>query len=191
MWSSLSDRITGRVPVDATSGPAKYLSTEDEKELVIFLTRCASIGYAKSRKEVLALVQRILDSRGIPKSVTNGWWESFRHRHPNLTLRSTVPLSVARAKASDPEMLSRYFDLLEQTIQENGLTGKPGQILNMDESGMPLDAKSPKVVATKGSSVSAVGSGDKTQITVVACISAAGLCMPPMVVWDRKTLSPE
>ena len=39
---------------------------------------------------------------------------------------------------------------------------------------MPLDAKSPKVVAEKGKHLSAVGSGDKTQITLVACISAAG-----------------
>ena len=92
----------------------------------MFLTRCASIGYAKSRKEVLALVQRVVDSWEIPKSVTNGWWESFRHRYPSLTLQSPVPLSLARAKASDPEMLSRYFDLLEQTIQQNGLAGKPG-----------------------------------------------------------------
>ena len=189
--SSLGDRISGRVQTDAICGPPKYLSTEEEKELVMFLTRCASIGYAKTRKEVLGLVQRVLDSQGVPKTVTNGWWESFRRRHPNLTLRTTVPLSLSRAKASDPEMLSRYFDLLEQTLRENGLIGKPGQIFNMDESGMPLDAKAPKVVAQKGGSVSVLGSGDKTQITVVACISAAGFCVPPMVIWDRKTLAPE
>ena len=53
--SSLGDRISGRVVVDATSGPSTYLSPRDEEELVTFLTRCASIGYAKSRKEVLAV----------------------------------------------------------------------------------------------------------------------------------------
>ena len=56
---------------------------------------------------------------------------------------------------------------------------------------MPPDTKSPKVVARKGDSVSAVGSGDKTQITVVASISVAGFCVPPMVIWDRKTFAPE
>ena len=49
----------------------------------------------------------------------------------------------------------------------------------------------PKVVAQKGSSVSALRSVDKTQITVVACISAAGFCVPLMATWDRKTLAPE
>ena len=138
--SSLGDRLSGRVLADASCGPATYLSFAEEEELVVFLTRCASIGYAKSRKEVLALVQRVLESRGIQKSVTNGWWESFRRRHPGLTLRTAVPLSLARTKATDPEILARYFDLLEKTIQENDLVGKPGQLFNIDESGMPLDA---------------------------------------------------
>ena len=189
--SSLGDRLSGRVLPDAQCGPATYLSPREEEELVMFLTRCASIGYAKSRKEVLALVQAVLESRGHQKMVTNGWWESFRRRHPNLTLRTSVPLSLARAKATDPEMLGRYFDLLEQTLQDNQLEGKPGLLFNMDESGVPLDAKPPKVVAPKGVTVSAIGSGDKTQITVVACVSAAGYCIPPMVIWDRKILAPE
>ena len=30
----------------------------------------------------------------------------------------------------------------------------------------------------------------KTQLTVVACISASGSCIPPMIVLDRKTLPP-
>jgi hypothetical protein len=85
-------------------------------------------------------------------------------------------------------MVNRYFDLLERTLE---LTGHPGQIFNMDESGMPLDPKAPKVVAERGSSVTTVGSGNKSQITIVGCCSATGLCMPPMVIWDRKTLAPE
>ena len=32
---------------------------------------------------------------------------------------------------------------------------------------------------------------DKSQITVVACVSAAGYCIPPMVIRDRKKLSLE
>ena len=56
---------------------------------------------------------------------------------------------------------------------------------------MPLDPKFPKAVAAKGQAVSAIGSGDKTQITVVACVSAAGYCVPPMLIWDSKILSPE
>lgn len=61
----------------------------------------------------------------------------------------------------------------------------------MDETGMPLDPKAPKLVFERGSYASSLGTGNKSQVTVVACSCAAGFCLPPMVIWDRKTLAPE
>ena len=75
--SSLGDRVSGRTVPGSKSGPLPYLNTMEEAEVVQFLSRCASIGYGKSRKEVLSLVQSVLDSKGVQKTVTNGWWESF------------------------------------------------------------------------------------------------------------------
>ena len=56
---------------------------------------------------------------------------------------------------------------------------------------MPLDTKAPRLIFQMGSSACALGSGDKSQITIVACASAAGFCLPPMVIWDHKTLAPD
>ena len=39
--------------------------------------------------------------------------------------------------------------------------------------------------------ISAVGLGDKTQITVLACCNAAGYALPPFVIFDRMSLKPE
>ena len=127
-------------------------------------------------------MQRVLDCRGIDHTVTHGWWEFFQRRYPDLVLHSPAPLSLVHSKATDPEMLGRYFDLLEATLMENYLDGKPGQLFNMDESGMPLDPKASKLVFQKGSNAFNVSSGTKSQITVVACTNAAGFCMPPMVI---------
>lgn len=68
---------------------------------------CVSIDYACSCKDVIALVQRINESRGITNYVSGG------NLFANLTLRASVPLSQARAKARDPEVLDQYFDLME------------------------------------------------------------------------------
>jgi hypothetical protein len=172
--STLGDRVSGRVMPGSNSGPQRYLTTAEEVELVQFLTRVAAIGYGKTRKEVLAIVQNIIDEKCLNKSVTNGWWETFCRRNPSISLRAPTPLSMARAKATDPEVICRYFDLLELTLDENDLRGKPGQIFNMDESGMPLDPKAPRIVAERGSDATAIGSGNKSQVTIVACVSAAG-----------------
>ena len=136
--STLGDRISGRVQPGAVSGPAKYLTLSEESELSRFLSRCCQIGYARSRQEVLALVQQILDSKGMKVNLSHGWWDSFRKWHPEFVLRVPAPVSQSRSKATDPDVFSRYFDLLENTIKENRLHGKPGQMFNMDESGMPL-----------------------------------------------------
>ena len=42
----MCDRVTGRVQHGVKSGPDPYLSRAEEDELVNFLLRCASVGYA-------------------------------------------------------------------------------------------------------------------------------------------------
>ena len=54
--STLGDRISGRVNPDAKSGPSKYLSNEEEDELVQFLLDCASLGYLHGCLEVIGMV---------------------------------------------------------------------------------------------------------------------------------------
>jgi len=59
-------------------------------------------------------------------------------------------LAISRAKAVPATNVAQYYDLLKKTLEEHGLMGCPNRIYNMDESGMPLDHKLPKVVAQKG-----------------------------------------
>ena len=107
--STPGDRISGRAIPGSTSGPPKYLSTQEE-ELVQFLMDCASIGYRHGRLEVVAMVQCVCHEHGIEKVITHGWWESFCHRHPDVTLRVTASLSLSRAKSTDVNVINKYFD---------------------------------------------------------------------------------
>lgn len=156
---------------------------EEEKELLKFLSGCAKIGYGKSKRQVLCLVEAILmKKRGVPSvPVTKGWWESFQKHHPQLTLRFFETLSYARAIASSREVIDDYFDLLEETLAQNDLPNKPSQIFNCDESGFPLLPEAVgKLIAVKGQKHFWVNSaGDKAQITVLACASASGYLLPP------------
>lgn len=106
--STLYDHFSGKVAFGAHSGPDPYLSVEEE-ELGNFLIQVARIGYPHTKKQVLALVQQMLSRKGINATVSNGWWERYCKRNPKVTLRSAVPLSLARASATDPEMLHRYL----------------------------------------------------------------------------------
>ena len=190
--STLYDRATGRVAMDSKPGRRPYLTVEEEEELVSFLLKSAKIGYAHTRKEVLSLVRRIVESKGADGVVTENWWKRFCERHPQITLRTVMPLSQARAMANDELVINQYFDLLEHTLVENGIFNDPHCIYNLDETGMPLNPKSLKVVDAVGSKNPSYITGQtKQQVTVLACTNAAGTALPPFIIFDRQTLNPE
>jgi len=93
--------------------------------------------YARSRQQVIQLVQEVVISKGLPVHITHGWWDSFKRRNPKLTLRTAAPVSYARLVASEPKIINNYYNLLELTLSENDLLDKPAQIFNIDETGMP------------------------------------------------------
>ena len=73
--STLGDRVSGKVLCGATCGQDTYLSNEEE-ELATFIETCAANGYAKSRKQSFALVERIMYGHGIEIRDSDGWWVS-------------------------------------------------------------------------------------------------------------------
>ncbi len=190
--STLSDRVTGKVCPGAVSGAPRYLDDDEEEELVEFLIGCAEVGYPKSVREVRAYVDSMLADKYHVDSfhVSHGWWERFRQRHKQLSLRMGESLSHKRAIAMSPEVFDKYFDLLEETLQANKLNDKPALIFNCDESGVPLSHRPGKRVAARGQKhVHALTSDTKTHVTVLACVNASGYAIPPMIIYRRANLS--
>ena len=72
--STLHDWVCGRHLPGLKRGPEKYLTEEEERELEFFIG-CASVGFAKSRSQVLKLVQELLRRKGRNVTVSHGWWE--------------------------------------------------------------------------------------------------------------------
>ena len=62
------------------------------------------------------------------------WWNLFRQRHPNLTLRASDNLERSRAEALNPAIVSEYFELLNKILESNALMNSPIQICNCDET---------------------------------------------------------
>ena len=185
--STLADHVNGKST--SRSGGA-YLTAEEEHELVDFLLEAASVGFPRTRKDILAIVQNIVSSRKTGIMVTMGWMDRFIQRHPEVALRTAIPLSHSRAKATDPEALMKYFKVLETCFIENEIVD-PDQVFNCDETGLPMNPLSEKVVAAKGAKhVSCITGGNKSQTTVLACSCATGTVLPPFVVLDRQSLHP-
>ena len=196
--TTLRNRVFGRVTHRKKPGPESYLKTAEEDELRDFLIEVSDYGYGRSRREIKQIVYETCkqkekeEKKKILKSnkISDGWFTKFIKRHDALSLRKGDPTAAIRMECLTKQRMTAYFQNLEICLQENDLMKSPGQIYNVDETGMPLDHCPPKVVGRKGKSkLRCRVTGNKAQITVVACVSASGQAIPPYIIFDTKTLN--
>ena len=90
------------------------------------------MGYGKTRRDILALVQTAASDRGVLRSsqVSEGWWRRFLERQSDLSLRQGD--STAHVQMN-PETMDHYFSLLHDLLH------KPAQICSVGESGVPFN----------------------------------------------------
>ena len=87
--------------------------------------------------------------------------------------------------AINRETIDQYFSLLKNVLDEHNLAANPERIYNVDETGTPLDFKTPNIVAKTGSKKVRY-----RQVTIVACASAVGQALAPLVIFNAKNLNP-
>ena len=92
---------------------------------------------------------------------------SFHFRKEISFLRPCV-------RMTNRTVLEKFFELLKTVLEQYDLLDTPAQKYNCDESGMPLEHKTPKLIAIRGTKkVRQRSSGNKTQLSVLGCVSAA------------------
>jgi len=190
--TTLKDRLSGRVKENTKPGASRYLNDMEEKELSTFVKGCASIGYGKTRSEVMRIAETHAKEKGLlrKEKISQGWWRNFVSRQGDISLRKGDNTAHVRMDAMNSETINHYFDLLESTLKDNGLLHSPSQIYNVDESGMPLDPKAPNIVAETGTKkVRYRCTGRKRQITIVACGNAVGQIIPPTIIYEGKKMN--
>ena len=146
-------------------------------------------GYRKTRKEVQTIAGRVAVDKGVKDKpvISHGWFQRFMQRQPQLSYRKGDLTANVTMRCLNREVITDYFSLLKDILTENRLLNSPSRIYNVDKTGMALDGHAPIVVAKQGQKkVRYQTSGNKSQITVIACISASGQCIPPFVIFDAK-----
>lgn len=190
--SLLSRRVLNKCT--GTQGRKTALSERDEHNLASNLKIMAKWGFPLSRDEVLSVVQEYVEINGIKTSFKNGkpghdWFKAFRARN-NLTLKKPEPLDQNRRRAtSDPFIVFDFYDKLEEVMSELNILDKPHLIWNLDETSFSCDPSKAKGVAGIGQKFhrNITGTG-RDNTTVMACVSAAGRALPPLIVFEAAKL---
>ncbi|XP_030834702.1 uncharacterized protein LOC115921391 [Strongylocentrotus purpuratus] len=112
----------------------------------------------------------------------------FLKRNPRLSLRTPQAIGKERAIVT-VGTINKWFDEFESYLKEvnaMSILTEPNRMFNCDESGFALGGggkAGKRVLAEKGSKVvHVVKSSDKSQVTVLATVSATGTFPPPLIV---------
>ena len=110
------------------------------------LKHCTTVGYGKTRSDVLVIVQSAAAKKGVLRSsrVSEGWWWRFLERQSDLSLRQGDSTAHVRMDATNKETMDQYFSLLHETLVTHKICDKSAQIYNTDESGVPFNPRPPK-----------------------------------------------
>ena len=113
-YETLRRRVNHMVSVDCKPGPGTVLTDNEESQLASYFVVMADMGFGLSRDDVMLTAFRIAEKSGRKHPFVKGcagrsWFDGFKSRHPNLTLRSAQSLSHSRAIAANNEIISDFF----------------------------------------------------------------------------------
>lgn len=155
--------------------------------------RASDIYYGLSPKEVRKLAWeyatklniRVPDTWSDKQLAGADWFTCFLKRHPRLSIRTPRATSLARASAFNKTNVNAFFDNLNTVLDR--MKPNPGDIWNVDETGVTTTHKPDRVVARRGfRQIGKLVSQERgSLVTVTLAVSATGNFVPPFFVFPR------
>ena len=188
--TTLKDRISGRVSVDAKVGHETIFTLDEEQKLFYHITYMAEIGYGYNKTAIQYVAKDYADSLGktikADKSLSDNWFYGFTKRWPDLKTVKPQKLSIARAKSTSRESIDKYYEELSFVLTSNNIKDKPHKIYNIDEIGVSTEHTPPKIVCNKDTVPQNITSSRSSNVTVIAAGSAVGQSIPPYYVFPGQ-----
>ena len=176
--STLIDRVSGHTYIDCVKSGVSPLFTEEQEALLKnHLVTMAEVGYGYSRQETINLASDYaihLGLRDLDHPLTSRWLQGFLERFPELKVKKPRSLEVARACSATRPTIANYFKELDGIMKKYNLYDKPHSIFNIDEKGLSLEHKPPKIVAGKHYKAQAVTAERSKTVTLIGCVSGVG-----------------
>jgi len=177
------------------------LSLTEEKRIVQWAVGMSRICYGRTRQELASTVKKILDADGRPNPFKDNrpgkrWLKGFFKRNPELSLRTTIQIGKERALVTREKVMKWFTDFrnyIEVELGDSDLLKDPSRFYNADESGFALCTKGNQVIGCRGAPVVYhFANSDKSQLTVMAAVSATAHYIPPMIIYtgQRFTYNP-
>lgn len=130
--TTLSGRLRGQTAMADQIQPEKRLSNNQESNLVAWILRQESLGYAPSHSQIRACALALLKQQDPKSSFGRNWVSRFIKRHPELKTKIGRRQEASRFNSFTPKAVHWYFDIREK---EYGWI-RPENTVNIDEGGI-------------------------------------------------------
>jgi hypothetical protein len=130
--TTLSDRLGDRGAARDQYQPGQLLSKNQESNLVSWILRQESLGYAPSHSQIRGCVEALLRQQGSEQKLGRNWVAKFVKRHPELGLKTGRRQEANRFDSFTPKAVHWFFDIRKK---EYGWI-KPENTVNVDEGGI-------------------------------------------------------
>lgn len=97
--------------------------------------------YGITTSDLRRLAYQLAERNNIPHKFSHikmaagkDWLLGFQKRHPEISLRSPVPTSAARARAFNKPIVTKFFTLLKDIIQKESYPSH--RVFNVDETSL-------------------------------------------------------
>ena len=183
-------------------GRKTVMTDDQEHELSSYLQTMEASLYGLTPASVRRLVYKFCEENGIlhpfkreTQSAGKKWFRQFMARHSELSVRSAEPVSIQRAIGFNEPKVNMFLDIPEKAVfmdQSGAKRIPPENIYNVDETGLSICHKPPKIVAKRGKkSVGGLVSAERGKnTTIVCCFSATGQYVPPFIIFPRARMKP-
>ncbi|GFN83211.1 trafficking protein particle complex subunit 10 [Plakobranchus ocellatus] len=193
-YATLGDKIRGRRPVDPT--PKLLLTSAEEEHLATWIKEMARRGFGKTQSEIKDVVKQMLDRRNAKTRTPDNrpskqWMASYFKRHPDTIVKTARSLVKEEQRLLTAANLQLWFSHMKTYMdnQDPSLLLSPDRLYSADDTNFSLCPKSQKLIADNTSEVVYnTISNTRTNITVHACVSAAGHYLPPLIIYPYKRM---
>ena len=151
---------------------------------------------SQNQLRVLAYEMAVRDGQKgfspIKRRARRYWLKGFYQRFPEVRKKMAVNLLIAHAIGVNPGQIMKFFEEYKKWLDTWGLNYTPNRIWNVDECGLGDVPQPTAVVGITGECTFQTVSGEKPQnSTIVSCMSAGGLAMPPLIIFKANKIKPE
>jgi hypothetical protein len=187
--TTLQRRLNGQSFRAETRANGHKMTQNEEESLIRWILSMDQRGAALRPSHMREIANILLAQRGSTSTQTVGekWVYNFIKQHDEIKTQFSRRYNHQRAKCEDPKIILEWFNHVQITIMQYGIT--PEDIYNFDETGFAMGLVATAKVVTRAEMLSQpflIQPGNREWVTSIECVNSTGWVLPPCIIFKGK-----